>query len=310
MLHQARSPKLQINKLVVGLLLSITVPLDCASHDVFVHGTALVVGIAQEGIVLGQDHLRASEFETVNPTIPKFSFCTPEIVCGTAGLAQHEFSCSFKDNAGLQRGGILKYDSYSWLASMKKEGQNSINTSPKSIADSIWKKASSTFDPIECFYFHTKEGQDLIGSSDGPVMYVVAGYPSDSANPEVYAVRVQYDRQNLKFVYPPPEKIFPTGSEKLPLCFVAGDQQRFDALREKREPFVSIFHDFYSKRLIRAYLIFKDAPTPLQETVAWVAGFIDLESEFNKNVGGGSSIGVIRRGQSPVTLFMPLIASK
>jgi len=127
---------------------------------------------------------------------------------------------------------------------------------------------------------------------------------------EVYAVRVQYDRQNEKLVYPAPEKIFPSSSEKLPVCFVAGDQETFDGIRESREPFIPIFRSFYSKRLTRTTLILKDASTALQETVAWFAGFIDLESQFNPNVGGGSSIAVIRKGQPTSIVFMPQITSR
>jgi len=74
---------------------------------------------------------------------------------------------------------------------------------------------------------------------------------------EVYAVQVQYDRQNEKLVYPAPEKIFPSSSEKLPVCFVAGDQERFDGIRESREPFISIFRSFYCPSR-------KSSPTMLQ----------------------------------------------
>ena len=140
-------------------------------------------------------------------------------------------------------------------------------------------------------------------------MFVVAGYPTGSESPEVYAVRVQYDRQNAKLVYPAPEKIFPNGLQKLPMCFVAGNQKRFDAIKEGREPFNSIFRDLRERRLTRTALILKDAPTALQETIAWVAAFIDVESEFNPNVGGGSSIALIRKGQPATILFMPQIAS-
>ncbi len=297
------------HKLILILLLGALVPGATVTTDSpIIHGTALVVGIAAEGIVVGQDHLRAAGSETIKPIIQKFSFCGSEIVCGTSGLAQHNFSCSFKDSAGTQRGGQLEYSSYSWLAAIEKESGISAKISPKSIADSIWKKASSTFDPIECFYFHTKEGQAQI-YDDGPVMFVVAGYPSGSELPEAYAVRVQYDRQNAKLVYPAPEKIFPNGLQKLPVCFVAGNQERFKAIREGREPFSSIFRAFLSQRLTRTALLLKEAPTTLQETVAWVAAFIDLESEFNPNVGGGSSIALIRKGQAATILFMPQIAS-
>jgi hypothetical protein len=296
------------NKLVLILVLAAIVPRTTISTDPpIVHGTALVVGIAEEGVVIGQDHLRAAGSEIFKPIVQKFSFCASEIMCGTSGLSQHNFSCLFKDSAGAQRGGQLEYNSYSWLAAIEKESSVSGKTSPKSIANKIWKKASSKFDPIECFYFHTKEGQAQI-DSDGPVIFVVAGYPSGSESAEVYAVRVQYDRQNSKLVYPAPEKIFPNGSEKLPVCFVAGNQERFDAIKEGREPFISIFRGFYSRRLTRTTLILKETPTALQETLAWIAAFIDLESQFNPHVGGGSSIAVIRKGQSPSFVFMPQIA--
>lgn len=254
------------------------------------------MGIAAEGVVLGQDHLRAAGSEILKPIIQQFSLCASHIVCGTSGLAQHNFSCLFKDSAGVQRGGQLEYNSDSWLNAIRNKEGVSSDASPKGIADAIWTEARATFDPIECFYFHTKEGQNQIKTDDGPVMFVVAGYSSGSESAEVYAVRVQYDRQNAKLVYPAPEKIFPTGSEKLPASFVAGDQDRFDGIRESREPFISIFRGFYSKRPTRTTLILKEASTALQETVAWVAAFIDLESQFNPNVGGGSSIAVIRKG--------------
>jgi len=107
----------------------------------------------------------------------------------------------------VQRGGQLDYNSYSWLGAIESEERVPHDASPKSVAERIWKKARTTFDPIECFYFHTKEGQRQI-EYDGPVMFVVAGYANGSQSAEVYAVRVQYDRQNSKLVYPPPEKIF------------------------------------------------------------------------------------------------------
>ena len=285
-------------------------PISTNSTDSsIVHGTALVVGIAEEGVVLGQDHLRSAGSEILKPIIQKFSFCATDVVCGTAGLAQHNFSCLFKDSAGVQRGGQLEYNSYSWLRAIRNEGSVSGDASPKGIAERIWKKARATFDPIECFYFHTKEGQSQI-EFEGPVMFVVAGYSNASESAEVYAVRVQYDRQNSKLVYPAPEKIFPNGSQKSPACFVAGNQERFDAIKEGREPFIAIFRGFYSQRLARTTLILKDTPTALQETVAWVAAFIDLESQFNPNVGGGSSIAVIRKKQMTTTIYMPQIAPR
>jgi hypothetical protein len=296
-------------KLVIGLLLSVAVLGECAPNNPLDRGTALAVAVTEDGVVLGQDHLRAAGTETLKPILQKFYFCATRVACGTSGLAQHDFSCSFKDSGGIQRGGDLKYSSYSWLASVENDGRVSGNTSPKEIADIIWKKASATFYPIECFYFHTKEGQAQI-EYDGPVMFVVAGYGKDSEIPEVYAVRVQYDRQNSKFVYPPPEKIFPKSSEKLPLCFAAGHQERFEGIKEGREPFMSIFRRFYSQRLTRTTLLMKEAPTALQGAVAWIAAFIDLESEFNENVGGGSSIAVIRKHQSVDIYFMPQIASR
>jgi hypothetical protein len=288
----------------------ITIPIAACSNSI-VHGTALVVGVSPDGIALGQDHLRKAGNEIlIRRDLPKFSHCGTATVCGNSGLAEHNFSCSFKDSTGAVRGGDFKYNSYGWLSTIEKESRVSGDAAPRVIADTIWKKARSEFDPIECFYFHTKEGQAQI-ESDGPVMYVVAGYPEGSEIPEVYAVRVQYDRQNKTLAYPAPEKIFPKNSENRSCLIVAGQQDRFNAVKENREPFVSIFRGFYAKRLTRIQLIAKDAPLSLQENIAKVAAFIDLESEFNENVGGGSSIAVISKSRSPFTYyFMPQLASK
>ena len=80
------------NRLALLLLLGATTPRGMALTDTaIVHGTALVVGVAIEGVVLGQDHLRGAGSETLKPIIQKFSFCATDVVCGTAGLAQHNF---------------------------------------------------------------------------------------------------------------------------------------------------------------------------------------------------------------------------
>jgi hypothetical protein len=320
--------------LILALLLLTTLapsvprrPGRAPADSPLIHGTALVVALTPDAVVFGQDQLQQLTFpdepqrapEIRRLSTPKFVFCAPDTVCGFQGLAAlpHDFTCSFEDSAaGVRRGGRINYDANQWIPRIE---QDTDDDAPRVIADRIWQKARATFDPIECFYFHTKEGQHQI-EYDGPVMFVVAGYPKHSKTPEVYAIKVQYDRQNGKLAYPPPEKIFPKdGEETLFLaagvqpdqcwCYVAGEQDTFNAIKANQDPFGAIFRGFYAKRLPAAQLSLKDSPTATQKAVAWVASFIDLEGEFDQRIGGGSSIAIVRKGHSPDVIRLDQISS-
>ncbi len=129
-----------------------------------VRGTVVVVALTEHGVVLGSDHLRQitsmsdpAENELKRLDVPKFLQCGPDIVCSSAGLAEMEIECSFESPLGVRKGGHLKYSSYNWIPQIQDDGTNTGQASPKRLAELIWEKARSTFDPIECF-MRTKEG--------------------------------------------------------------------------------------------------------------------------------------------------------
>jgi hypothetical protein len=62
---------------IVCLLFAEMIPIEFTFSNPIDHGTALVVVVAEDGIALGQDHLRAAGTEITKPIIQKFSFLRP-----------------------------------------------------------------------------------------------------------------------------------------------------------------------------------------------------------------------------------------
>jgi hypothetical protein len=275
--------------------------------------TVVVIVLTEDGVVLGADHMREETSES-DPDIqelkvgyyPKFAICGPDIVCSSTGLSFIEVDCSFETAPGVWAGGELKYHFYSWLPRIEDNDRISGQASPKKLAQMIWEKARSTFEPIECL-LKTKKRHPFI-EDDGLVMFLVVGYSQDSQLPQFFSVRVQIDRENMRLRYLRPDHVFPQNlEERLPAIFHTGDDKHVAAARKGFNPEASRLREILPKRRMRASVLMTDSPRSLQEAVAIVASLIDVESEFNPKIGGGSSIMVLRRSEPPQIIHIPEI---
>jgi hypothetical protein len=272
-----------------------------------------VIAVTKDAIVVGQDRTQLATYPNdlhralypapeKKPTEPKFILCAPDVVCAVQGLAvlPLDVECS--------EGGVIGFDATQWMPRIDNAGDDL----PRVIANRIWTKLRDTFDPVSCFYFHTDAGRALLAeNSDSPLAIVVAGFSKEYNAPQIYTIRVQFDRQNERLLYPAPEKetLASVGTAGNPVAVVLGDQDTFRAVKANEDPSIAIFHSFYSQRLETARLTLKDSSSSVQTTVAWVASFIDLEGEFDDRVRGGSSIAVLRKEQPSDVIHLDHISS-
>jgi hypothetical protein len=303
--------------LFAALLVPVILPSAPPDSPLLRNATA-VVAVTPDAIVIGQSQAQFASYpndshRAIYPspekklTESKF-LCAPDVVCVVQGLAvlPPDVKCSQ---------GEISFDATQWMPRIDNDGDDL----PRAVANRIWKKLRDTFDPVSCFYFHTDAGRALLAENiDSPLAIVVAGYSKESNVPQIYTVRVQFDRQNERLLFPAPERVFPRDQVAQlpvgipgnpPFAVVLGDQDMLTAVKSNEDPFGAIFRGFYVKRLPAAQLRLKDSPAATQEAVAWVASFIDLEGEFDQRIGGGSSIAIVRKGHPDAIVSMNHISS-
>jgi hypothetical protein len=302
------TPKLLASPLAVLLLFtSLLLPLILLSAppDSLLRNITAVVAATNDVIVVGQDQ---TQFATYPGS--QFIFCAPETVCAVQGITvlPRDVKCS----------GLVNFDA---ARLMPRIDQDETTDAPRVIAYRIWTKLRDTFDPaLSCFYFHTDAGRTLLSeNTDSPLSIVVAGFSRGSNAPQIYTIRVQFDRPNERLLYPAPEKVYLPRDQQFQFRFgtlgnpsfalVLGDQDTFKAVQANEDPFGAIFRGFYPQRLEAARLTLKESSLSVQATVAWVASLLDLTREFDDRLGDGNSIAVVRKGQPYRILTMNRISS-
>jgi hypothetical protein len=269
--------------------------------------TTVVVGATEDAIVVGQDQTQFATYPS------QFIFCAPETICAVQGVV------ALPSDAKCPQGGLIDFDATHWMPRIDQD-ETAEGDAPRVIAYRIWKKLRGTFDPaLVCFYFHTETGRALLAeNTDSPLSIVVAGFSRGSNAPEIYTIRVQFDRQNERLLYPAPEVSLPRDQQfqfrfgtlgNPPFALVMGDQDSLKAVQANEDPFAPVFRGFYPQRLEAARLTLKDSSLSVQATVAWVASLIDVEREFDERLGGEDSIAVVRKGQPHRVLTMNRISS-
>jgi hypothetical protein len=302
-----------LNRIIVMLALAISFSGTNSKPLRLERGTSIVVALTDQGVVFGADVLRevSSTSDPGNhrlvpmPGAPKFRMCGTNIVCGIAGVAHVEFGAP-GPTSDTGKCGYFMFDFDNWITHIAQETTEQL--SPSVVATKIWKDVQVRFAPLNC-YVRLPEGQ-FLRDDDGPFMFLIAGYPTDGQVPEFYAVKIQLDanKESLRFL--PPEAQFTASSGlKPPSIFFAGHYAHMTAAESGQDPEASSFTLFLAQRRPLARIAARDSSATLQEVVAQVASYLDVESEFNEKVGGGSSIMILQKGSMPMLLTMPALVS-
>jgi hypothetical protein len=297
----AASP-LAVLLLLAASLLPLT--LLCAPPDSpLLRNITAVVAATNDAIVIGQDQTQLATYPS------NFIFCAPETVCAVQGITALPY------DAKCSQGESIDFDATRWMPRIE---QDETTDAPRTVANLIWTKLRDTFDPASCFFL-TKTGRALIAeNSDTLLSVVVAGFAKESYEPEIYTIRVQFDRPNERLLYPAPEKVFLPDQQfqfrfgalgNPSFALVLGDQDALNAVQANEDPFGGIFRQFYHQRLEAVRLTLKDSSLSVQATVAWVASLMDVQREFDERLGGENSIAVVRKGQPYRILTMNRISS-
>jgi len=299
-------------QIVVTLALAISFSETNSTPLQLERGTSIVIALTDQGVVFGADLLRevSSTSDPGNhrlvpiPSAPKFRMCGTNIVCGIAGVAHVEFGAP-APNSEAGKCGHFMFDFDNWITHIAQEATEQL--SPSIVATNIWKDVRLRFAPLNC-YVRLPEGQ-FLKDGDGPFMFLIAGYPKDGQVPEFYAVKIQLDANKESLLFLPPEAQFTAGSGLLPSIFFAGHYAHMTAAESGQDPEASSFASFLAQRRPQARIAARESSATLQEVVAQVASYLDVESEFDEKVGGGSSIMILQKGKLPILLTMPTLVS-
>jgi hypothetical protein len=245
-------------------------------------GTTLYVACTEDGIVMAADDLmyeeqRGEAVPLANEVFKVVAF--DKVLIGTAGVMLYS---------------TIKYEFQDWITTFVHAQQGGTPKSPLAIAEALYDKMRTTFQPIgsmlKCGDWKSYLPNQRV------VSYLIAGYTKEFTKPFIYEIgtEINADGSGLRYLSPshrPNED-----------CWI-GEDKFLSLATGGREPQLSTWNEFIDTLHDTVAATFLNLPTAFQTEIASVVGLIKVEGKYNsQKVGHGVNVGVIDRAKRRVLL--------
>jgi hypothetical protein len=261
------------------------------------HGTAIAAVCSRDGCAMAADGLELAESKprdgdaafrtTIQESEPKIAICGERFICATAGInpilvIRAEYH--FKD----------------WIVSVKRKPNGTV----RDFADAVQAQAKITFEQMTPILKTDEFWKSEISKASIFVLYQIIGYNPDSM-PMVCRIYVHYDRPNRAIAYPE------IGCKTPNLSSVSYHWPSFshsdNMLKALSQTTVQsfFFSQFKRDAMIAVMRVIPDTPAPIQALVVNAATMIRVESEFEPQyVGGTTLVGIVSPGHAPILITL------